>query len=471
MAGAMGRSSAGKRVRIYIRKRTNADLGDWVKRRIRGIKTQSNAAQDILTTCGVSIEELRLLWAHQQCSQLSIHAPAHLKKELDTVLALQADMVASDQALQTTRTMLEKETALDDTMNALDGLEKGHQCLMEKVEALYASLNIHDRFPELQGVNLDFQLQPHWATPFVSTACFSSCAKEAADLSKTLTRGATETNLSWINHPLTLEIDNEEDDIPDFEAGPSDVDTHQIAFVDFLEEDSVANEDIEDIAEVGKASVTICWVVPEVLQVDRVPVPRKDQSITVQQPGATRIWASRYGFPRQIFDPRDISFLGSPTARLNDHSALPFCLLMTSHISNTMHLMTSSGVKLPGHIIRRRKYGYCPFIGELLEFHLFDSFAEERPWQLDIKAIMTLVSCLLTIARQHHPAVQLDLQGWHTCPLMLKPLQTNGYDCRVWVLAGIMAVLQGFHLTGLCEDGMESFRHLLYCRVIELNRM
>ncbi|KAG1845046.1 hypothetical protein C8R48DRAFT_780054 [Suillus tomentosus] len=411
-----------------------ADLGDW----------------DILTTCGVSIEELRLLWAHQQRSQLSIcaHAPARLKKELDTVLALQADMATSDQALQTTHTMLEKETASDDTMNALDGLEKGHQRLMEKVEALYASLNIHDRFPELQGVNLDFvrtllmtrdlkinirkcaigsffewdkldravggaqqalgtklhqqtrkaiaKRQPAlmtairkfnsycerleslydpswriplpmalptkladlrnnqtlmedvWITPsagdiprwlddldvrggihallkhdrcqeeqqrlsieaenlccyFGDELCalelalssdatrFSSHAKEAADLAKTLTRGATEANLSWINRPLTLEIDNEEDDIPDFEVGPSDVDAHQIAFVDFLEEDSVANEDIEDIAEVGKASVTICWVVPEVLQVDRVPVPRKDQSITVQQPGATRIWAS-----------------------------------------------------------------------------------------------------------------------------------------------------------------------------------
>jgi hypothetical protein len=83
-------------------------------------------------------------------------APARLKKELDTVLALQADMATSDQALQTTCTMLEREAASDNTMVALDGLERGHQRLMEKVEALYASLNIQDRFPELQGVNLDF---------------------------------------------------------------------------------------------------------------------------------------------------------------------------------------------------------------------------------------------------------------------------------------------------------------------------
>ncbi|KAG1801850.1 uncharacterized protein BJ212DRAFT_1450041 [Suillus subaureus] len=100
-----------------------ADLSDWVKRQIHDIKTQTNATQDVLTTC---------------------------------VLALQADMATSDQALQTTCTMLKREAASDNTMVTLDGLERGHQCLMEKVEALYALFNIQDRFPELQGVNLNF---------------------------------------------------------------------------------------------------------------------------------------------------------------------------------------------------------------------------------------------------------------------------------------------------------------------------
>jgi hypothetical protein len=87
---------------------------------------------------------------------------------------------------------------------------------------------------------------------------------------------------------------------------------------------------------------------------------------------------------------------------------------------------------------------------------------------------MTLVSRLLSIAHQHHPAVSLDLGEWVAHPLIvnlfvvksqsllitffqLEPWQTNGYDCGVWVLAEIMAVLQGFHLTGLQEDDMESF--------------
>lgn len=88
--------------------------------------------------------------------KMSSDAPAHLRKELDTVLALQADLDASDRALQATKTLLENEAASDDTIDVLESLQRGHDRLMTKVEALYSSLNVHDRFPELDGVNLDF---------------------------------------------------------------------------------------------------------------------------------------------------------------------------------------------------------------------------------------------------------------------------------------------------------------------------
>ena len=82
--------------------------------------------------------------------------PARLKKELDTVLALQAELDTSNRALQMTRTMFGKETTSDDTLEALESLEKGHTRLMDKVETLYMSLNLSDRFPELEGVDLNF---------------------------------------------------------------------------------------------------------------------------------------------------------------------------------------------------------------------------------------------------------------------------------------------------------------------------
>ncbi|KAG2078053.1 hypothetical protein BDR04DRAFT_956995, partial [Suillus decipiens] len=79
-----------------------------------------------------------------------------LKKELDVVLALQADLDASDRALQATRTVFEKDSATKETLDAIASLEHSHKHLMAKVEVLYSVLNVHDRFPELQDVDLDF---------------------------------------------------------------------------------------------------------------------------------------------------------------------------------------------------------------------------------------------------------------------------------------------------------------------------
>ena len=68
---------------------------------------------------------------------------------------LQADLEASSSALQAAHTLIEKD-ATQDTLEALGSLECSHERLLNKVDLLYASLNIHDRFPELHGVDLEF---------------------------------------------------------------------------------------------------------------------------------------------------------------------------------------------------------------------------------------------------------------------------------------------------------------------------
>jgi hypothetical protein len=83
-------------------------------------------------------------------------APARLKKELDTVLTLQADIDTSERTLQSTRIALQKSHASSDSLEVLASLERSHACLLNKVNALYASLNVHDKFPELKGVNREF---------------------------------------------------------------------------------------------------------------------------------------------------------------------------------------------------------------------------------------------------------------------------------------------------------------------------
>ena len=99
------------------------DLGGWIRRRLKkGVKGQGGKAQAALEEVGISVEELRVQWELQQVSQLSLRArtwsiaftfcnftfdhldaPARLKKELDIVLNLQADLDTVDSAIQSTQ--------------------------------------------------------------------------------------------------------------------------------------------------------------------------------------------------------------------------------------------------------------------------------------------------------------------------------------------------------------------------------
>lgn len=79
-----------------------------------------------------------------------------LKKELDSVLVLQADLDASKCALQTAHTTIEKDSTTRGMLDVLDSMEHSHNWLLEKIKTLYASLNVQEQFPQLEGVPLEF---------------------------------------------------------------------------------------------------------------------------------------------------------------------------------------------------------------------------------------------------------------------------------------------------------------------------
>ncbi|KAF8127442.1 hypothetical protein EV363DRAFT_1401161 [Boletus edulis] len=94
----------------------------------RGVQDQDQAAKQVLDDCGVAIQDLQQQWASQKQSQLS-----------------------------TAKTAIEKQQSLSDgTKDALSSLERAHERMMVKVEALYSSLNVTDQFPELQGLDLEY---------------------------------------------------------------------------------------------------------------------------------------------------------------------------------------------------------------------------------------------------------------------------------------------------------------------------
>ncbi|KAG6903718.1 hypothetical protein DXG01_015356, partial [Tephrocybe rancida] len=135
------------------------DLGAWIRRRLsKGVEGQGRKAQELLESSGVEEAELRRQWALQKASELSVRAqaPVRLKKELDTVLALQSDLDACQKSLQTTRSTLAKTSASVTSVRILGNLQDHHDQLKEDIEVLYSSLTIQESYPELSGVDLEF---------------------------------------------------------------------------------------------------------------------------------------------------------------------------------------------------------------------------------------------------------------------------------------------------------------------------
>ena len=83
-------------------------------------------------------------------------APACLKKELNMVLTLQVNIDTIKRTLQNTRKTTTQGDAPQASMAAISTMEQTQWQLQGESERLYASLNVHESYPELQGMSLDF---------------------------------------------------------------------------------------------------------------------------------------------------------------------------------------------------------------------------------------------------------------------------------------------------------------------------
>jgi hypothetical protein len=61
-----------------------------------------------------------------------------------------------------------------------------------------------------------------------------------------------------------------------------------------------------------------------------------------------------------------------------------------------------------------------------------------------------------------------ELNNTFTDNYQVDRLQTNGYDCGVWVLASIAAVLRGFDVMGFSETDIPWFRQFIMYHVLSL---
>ncbi|KAJ7454650.1 hypothetical protein FB451DRAFT_1517175, partial [Mycena latifolia] len=140
----------------FVNEEGRSNLGSWIHRQEhRNLTRKRRAANKVLAECGVSIEELRRNWAEQKAAQTSIRS-LRLRRELDKVLSLQAQIDAVEQSIADVKNTIKGPDASPDSIGLLRSLTRTNETLNTQAEALYASLNISQSFPELQNLPLEF---------------------------------------------------------------------------------------------------------------------------------------------------------------------------------------------------------------------------------------------------------------------------------------------------------------------------
>ncbi|KAJ7305518.1 hypothetical protein DFH08DRAFT_918626 [Mycena albidolilacea] len=137
-----------------IRKLIPLTQAQWLA---KNLPKKCQAAAKMLSECGVPEAELREQWQAQKTAQTS--AQSHMSSihlYLDKVLKLQDQIDAVKKSTHEAKQFLTRGTATADSLTYIHHLQSTHKTLSSQAEALYASLNIHDSFPELRGLPLDF---------------------------------------------------------------------------------------------------------------------------------------------------------------------------------------------------------------------------------------------------------------------------------------------------------------------------
>ncbi|KAJ8474908.1 hypothetical protein ONZ45_g15793 [Pleurotus djamor] len=134
------------------------DLGDWISRRTAFAKKEYKQSRDAIRLGGISIEELSVEWAAQRKAQLSskAHTPLRLKQELDTILHLQSEVETVAASVKAAQAALSSSATTQPALTILPELVATSDKLRSQADAIYNTLSVSDRYPELQHCSFDF---------------------------------------------------------------------------------------------------------------------------------------------------------------------------------------------------------------------------------------------------------------------------------------------------------------------------
>lgn len=132
-------------------------LGTWIRNRVSNASDQaSNAASEIAQT-GLDQVFLQRQWDQQRQAQapLTTSAPARLRKHLENVLRLQ-DAIGELEAMIDTAQKDARSDENPQRTGQVESLRSAYAQMVHEAEALYASLNVSQAFPELQGATFEY---------------------------------------------------------------------------------------------------------------------------------------------------------------------------------------------------------------------------------------------------------------------------------------------------------------------------
>ncbi|KAJ2931252.1 hypothetical protein H1R20_g5859, partial [Candolleomyces eurysporus] len=100
-------------------------------------------------------------WAQQKEVQLSLRslAPGKLKTQLDHILRIQSELKTLEATVAKSNALLNSGSLPQSCRPALQALQQQFNELKGKADSMYASLNVSEDFPDLEGVSFNFMRQ------------------------------------------------------------------------------------------------------------------------------------------------------------------------------------------------------------------------------------------------------------------------------------------------------------------------
>ncbi|KAF7371589.1 CxC1 domain-containing protein [Mycena venus] len=130
---------------IFLNEEGQENLGSWIERQQeKNLETKLRKALKTYLECRVPEAELRRQWEDQKLAQSSArsYAPVRVRRELDKVALLQAQIDGVEKAITDTKQAIAASGALPTSLALLRGLQDTHVRLSREADELYSSLDI-----------------------------------------------------------------------------------------------------------------------------------------------------------------------------------------------------------------------------------------------------------------------------------------------------------------------------------------